>query len=98
MSRIWQHDSEINSVVESCACVPEISFPDNQASPRALEGLPFLVKGADPPISLTLCFLSCRISKLFFSFVFHFEDIVWHDIDGLFLNGIRGNSIDRHCE
>lgn len=44
MSRIWQFDGEINAVVESSACVPEVPFPDNQTSPRSLEGLPFLVK------------------------------------------------------
>lgn len=65
MSRIWQYDGEINAVVESCACVPEIAVPGNQASPRPLEGLPFLVKGADPPNSLTLSFLSCRIPHNF---------------------------------
>ena len=58
MSRIWQFDGEINAVVESCACVPNIQFPDNQASPRALEGLPFLVKGADPPGLILLVSMS----------------------------------------
>lgn len=54
MSRIWQFDGEVNAVVESCACVPEISFPDNQTSRRALEGLPFLVKGCEPPSLILL--------------------------------------------
>jgi hypothetical protein len=58
MSRIWQFDGEINAVVESCAGVPEIPFPDNQASPRALEGLPFLVKGADPLLLVNMLILS----------------------------------------
>lgn len=64
MSRIWQFDGKVNAVVESSACVPEIPFPDNQASPRALEGLPFLVKGADPP---GLIYLANMLIFCFFS-------------------------------
>lgn len=45
MSRIWDHNGKVNAVVESCAPSSELRPPCHQASPRVLEGLPFLVKG-----------------------------------------------------
>lgn len=93
MSRIWQHDGEINSVVESCACDPAVSFPDNQARPRALEGLPFLVKGLpnSPTISV---FLSNFQMTLFFCNSFRRR--LAYEISSLFLDGSRRDWIDRH--
>lgn len=68
MSRIWRFDGEINAVVESSACVPEVPFPDNQTSPRSLEGLPFLVKGADPFHFFFLRSLCYKQKENFFSY------------------------------
>lgn len=58
MSRIWHHNGEVNAVVESCAPPSALTPPCHQASPRVLEGLPFLVKGKQ--------FVNCGLLWLWF--------------------------------